>query len=233
MSVKDAEDAEEKGSTQAQRDFDQKRDRVQQLLKKYGLSERNNFHIQDAKITLLGCWDTVGALGIPNVIPFLSQWVNRKYEFHDTRLSSRIQNALHATAIDETRHAFDVTPMARKPGDKQLTYQVWFPGTHGCVGGGTYSERGLSDRGLVWMMDQIKELGLGLEFDRLNAESGIQPDHTVPFNRSPGIFSLLGSGYRNLGNDPKLDDSVKQRWHDCLDYRPPNLREAAERYDWK
>ncbi len=53
----------------------------------------------------------MGEVGVPNQIPFLSDWINEKYKFHDTVLSSIIQNALHAVAIDEIREVFNVTPM--------------------------------------------------------------------------------------------------------------------------
>ena len=102
-------------------------------------------------IALLGCWDTVGALGVPDQIPFLpiDNWLNSKYKFHDTTLSSIIQKALHAVAIDELRKVFDVTPMQKSPKfDTQILRQVWFPGKHGSVGGGTKEQRGLSDLAL-------------------------------------------------------------------------------------
>lgn len=63
-------------------------------------------------IKLLGCWDTVGALGLPDQIPIFSQLTNQKYKFHNTNLSSIIEHARHAVAIDETRQVFDVTPMS-------------------------------------------------------------------------------------------------------------------------
>jgi len=51
--------------------------------------------------------------GIPDQVPLLpiNELLNEKYKFHDTILSSIIQHALHAVAIDEKRKVFDVTPM--------------------------------------------------------------------------------------------------------------------------
>lgn len=57
------------------------------------------------RVTYLGVWDTVGALGIPATLSFLSP-SNKKYEFHDTRLSSFVSSARHAVAIDERRKDF-------------------------------------------------------------------------------------------------------------------------------
>ena len=68
-------------------------------------------------ITLIGCFDTVGALGIP-AIPLIQKFkpvLNRRYKFYDTKLNKYVQNALHAMAIDEVREIFDVTPMKKSP----------------------------------------------------------------------------------------------------------------------
>jgi uncharacterized protein (DUF2235 family) len=118
-------------------------------------------HLGRVPITLLGCWDTVGSLGIPDQVPLLpiNELLNEKYKFHDTILSSIIQHALHAVALDERRKVFDVTPMKKNPNNRdQKIHQVWFPGEHGCIGGGTRAYRGLSDAALLWMMDMIAQL---------------------------------------------------------------------------
>jgi len=218
-------------------DVQRKAERVRALLQQYGLVERNDSDSrQEAKITLLGCWDTVGELGVPNQIPFLSDWINEKYKFHDTVLSSIIQNALHAVAIDEIREVFNVTPMQQgspKP-ETQTLRQVWFPGAHGCIGGGSREESGLSDAALVWMMDQIHDLGLGLEFDQAAVEGGINPNPTAHFDNEPhGIYQLTGKYLRKIvgicENDcAQFHDSVKHRWHFNFQppfspYRPKNL----------
>ncbi len=179
-------------------------------------------------ITMLGCWDTVGALGVPNVIPLIpmNQLFNKKYQFHDTELSAIIQNACHAVAIDEIREPFNVTLMQRSQNPKavdQVLRQIWFPGDHGCVGGGTESYRGLSDATLQWMMDSIRELGLGLEFDP--ARLDLAPDPAIDFNNRPRFpFSLAKTIQRQVNNGfEALHTSVLKRWHQRSDYRPTNL----------
>lgn len=64
---------------------------------------------QKIPITLLVCWDTVGTMGIPDLLPFspLNQIINARYQFHDVRLSPLIQNALPEIALDKHRKAFD------------------------------------------------------------------------------------------------------------------------------
>jgi uncharacterized protein (DUF2235 family) len=66
---------------------------------------RQAHHSQPIPITVLGCWDTVGALGVPNILPGvpIDGWINEKYRFHNVELSRLIQHALHAVAIDERR----------------------------------------------------------------------------------------------------------------------------------
>src|SRR2546426_3188682 len=43
-------------------------------------------------------WDTVGELGLPGPA---FQFLNKGYEFHDVKLSSWVDNAFQALAIDE------------------------------------------------------------------------------------------------------------------------------------
>jgi uncharacterized protein (DUF2235 family) len=179
-------------------------------------------------ITLLGCFDTVGSLGIPGLPAFkpLHEQLNKRYRFHDTTLNKSIQNGLHAVAIDEIREVFDVTPMKKNPdAENQRVIQVWFPGEHGCVGGGTKEHSGLSDAALQWMMDATGKLGLGLEFDPSVIPTGINPNPECDFKNDPGIFKLAGIKYREV-SDAVIDDlheSVIKRWQSRKDYRPKNL----------
>ncbi|NET48603.1 MAG: DUF2235 domain-containing protein [Merismopedia sp. SIO2A8] len=182
---------------------------------------------RDVPITLLGCWDTVGSLGVPNVIPLLpmDRWINRRYRFHNVQLSPTVRYALHAVAVDEIRDAFNVTPMERVSGDSQPLKQIWFPGEHGCVGGGARITAGLSDRTLCWMIESIRDFNLGLTFDIRNVKQGVHPDHWIDFdNRPKGIFALSGRIRRQVSHDIRhFDRSVIDRWRDRQDYRPQNL----------
>jgi uncharacterized protein (DUF2235 family) len=201
---------------------------------------RSNHSQQETQIpiTLLGCWDTVGSMGVPNT--FLgSRWLNKKYRFHNTKLNPKIQHALHAVAIDECRSVFDVTHM-RPHEDSQNPHQVtevWFAGTHGCVGGGSAANCGLSDIALQWMMDKIQEIGLGLEFvDNPNevVEGGIKVDPSILFDTDiRGIYAFLQTKNRSLIDkedkktqldthffEHKIHTSVKERWR-LLTLKPP------------
>ncbi len=193
---------------------------------------------ENVPITVLGCWDTVGELGVPDQIPLLpiDDWINAKYKFHDTQLNRKIQNAFHAVAMDERSKAFDVTRMRVSDNAATKLSQVWFPGTHGCVGGGTEDLRGLSDGALQWMMERTKQVGL--DFDPTLVELGVEPDYSTLFSsKVDAIYKLAGVISRQI-LDPKdasakfdrafFDDSIdlstKQRWKLAnANYRPENL----------
>lgn len=191
-------------------------------------------------ITLLMCWDTVGSLGIPDLLPLLplDALVNNKYRFHDTTLSRIIENALHAVAIDERRKVFDVTPMTKSPkAPDQKLHQVWFAGNHGCIGGGSEAQRGLSDSPLQWTIETIRQLGLGLDLDPSTVLTGIQPDPNSDFSNaqlSPISRLALLTGTKLRDTSDRFEDiheSVKQRWRDRPDYRPKNLEKHRTQLD--
>lgn len=192
---------------------------------------------ENVPIEVLGCWDTVGSLGVPDLIPYIpiDNWFNKKYEFFDTKLNHRIKKAFHAVAIDETRKAFDVTRMTPHPNVPDQVKQIWFPGDHGCVGGGTESTRGLSDAALDWMMAQVSAIGLDL--DKSCVEDGIKPDYKTVFQDDQTIFNkILPRILRNVdGEFPDLDITVKKRWQDSsLKYRPENLEKFQDQLNaWK
>jgi uncharacterized protein (DUF2235 family) len=196
--------------------------------------------IRPAMVTVLGCWDTVGSLGIPNTVPLLSQQINKKYEFHDFQLSNIIERALHGVAIDEPRQAFDVTPMMQSRNnlrEGQVLQEVWFPGNHGAVGGGSPRSQPLADGALLWMIDTIRNtFNLGLEFDLSHVEYdptavnpaqhyGLRPDPTakIPEEPIPFLFQITGLKPRTIADDAELHQSVFDRWRALETYRPENM----------
>lgn len=113
-------------------------------------------------IHLIGVWDTVGSLGVPDDLLLLDQLLDNPgdYRFHDTDLGVAVRHARHAVAMDEQRASFAPTLWTggERPADGSFK-QLWFAGTHGDVGGG-YTEYGLSDGALKWMIDEATALGL-------------------------------------------------------------------------
>ena len=121
----------------------------------------------DFRISCIGVWDTVGALGIPVGGPL--GWLSRHwFGFHDVKLSSYVDRAFHAVAVDERRGPFVPTLWEQQPNAKdvgQHMEQVWFAGVHADVGGGySWKERGLANLTLRWMINRVTEC-CGLEFD--------------------------------------------------------------------
>ncbi|MEG4490574.1 phospholipase effector Tle1 domain-containing protein, partial [Microcoleus sp. D3_18_C4] len=153
--------------------------------------------------------------------------------FYDDRVNPTIEKAIHAVAIDEIRAVFDATLMEphSSRGKEQVT-QVWFPGGHGCIGGGCKEECGLSDGALLWMMEEVEKLGLDL--DKTLVEDGIEPRYDTPFDNQPKWpFSLGGVKLRKVKDGfSALHESVKRRWNDpsCPD-RSENLMEFQEQLD--
>lgn len=187
-------------------------------------------YLQDrVPIKMLGCWDTVGALGIPDIIPWLplSTIWNKKYEFFDAKLSPVIENAFHAVAIDEKRKVFPSTPMERNPRNRnQVVKEVLFIGEHGCVGGGTKEYQGLSDYSLQWMVNQAKKLELEFYSTENDSEElQIKVDYTTKFDNSvTGLYRLGGEELRPIRSSTvSIHRSLVERLKACPDYRPQNL----------
>ncbi|HYC02527.1 MAG TPA: DUF2235 domain-containing protein [Azospirillaceae bacterium] len=105
-----------------------------------------------APVTLLGVWDTVGALAFGK-------------EFNDFHRISppNVMNFAHALALDEVRKQFLPSfwnPMADGlPAGNTVVDEVWFSGVHSNVGGG-YANRDLAEITLNWMMGKARALGL-------------------------------------------------------------------------
>ena len=196
---------------------------------------KKNYSVANPKITLLGCWDTVGSLGIPDKVPFLpiDDVLRRRYQFHDTKLGSHVERAIHAVAIDEVRKEFQATLMEKHAKNSTTKLiQKWFPGDHGCVGGGTWEKRGLSNRCLPWLLDQAAETGIDLKPDWNLLHDKAISDHSILV---PNEMTFFYSKYnrpmpKELVNWDDIDVTARMRWVEHADYRPPVLRKrfAAE-----
>lgn len=130
-----------------------------------------------ARIRFIGVFDTVGSLGIPGGLarPFNQ----RRYEFHDTKLSGLVDHARHVVAIDEQRPHYVATlwdgvprPL---PGHETTCVQLWFAGAHANVGGGgtpsPETDNPLSAVTREWMVDEALAAGLALEADPIPTDA--------------------------------------------------------------
>lgn len=122
---------------------------------------RKRFTHEEVEIEAVAVWDTVKALGLR--LPVLWRWSHVKHAFHNHALGNSIRNGFHALAHDETRAAYAPVLWACPPGYSGHIEQVWFPGTHGDVGGqidGQEEVRPLANLSLVWMLDRLEKCGL-------------------------------------------------------------------------
>ncbi len=173
-------------------------------------------------IKFIGVWDTVGALGIP-----LSwfQWYNKKkYQFHDTTLSSTVEYAYHALAIDEKRKTFMPTlwqQSAKAKDSKQVLEQRWFAGVHSNVGGG-YPDEGLADISLQWMIDNAIKVGLG--FDIECVKENIKPNVNGELYESrTGFYKWIPAYLRKIEQGTLIDVTVNERIKVLATYKPGNI----------
>lgn len=122
-------------------------------------------------ITAVGVWDTVGALGLPH---YIREPGVDAFKYTSTKLNPKIKYGFHAISLDEQRD--DFIPCLWD--QRQDVVQVAFPGAHADVGGGypmTENQSGLSDIALGWMVDQLKNPNVGVQFEA-NIFPGFAPD---------------------------------------------------------
>ena len=116
-------------------------------------------YVPVAEIAAIAVWDTVGALGIPQLSADHGVRIDL-LRFVNTELDRVVKRGFHAIAADEQR--IDFSPTLWTP-DERIT-QCFFPGAHADVGGGypLGPESLLSDGALEWMMDNLR--GCGVSF---------------------------------------------------------------------
>lgn len=154
------------------------------------------------EIEAVAVWDTVKALGLR--WPVLWRWSQVEHAFHNHALGASVRNGFHALALDETREAYAPVLWACPPGWRGHMEQVWFPGTHGDVGGqlnGYEPARPLSNLSLVWMLEKLKGCGLALPEDALTR---FEVDATAPSTGKWRGWSklFLSRKARVVGRDP-------------------------------
>ena len=129
-------------------------------------------------VAFLGVFDTVGALGVPGLS-------RRRSRFHDLRLSTDVECARQALAIDDRRITFEPCLLDVPVSMAARVKQVWFPGGHSDVGGGARA-RALSDTALLWMVGEAIARGLSFDEDRLFAQLHHEDEFVCRFR--PGLL---------------------------------------------
>lgn len=194
----------------------------------------------ETRIRFIGVWDTVGALGVPLTGLRLLSFSSRRAQFHDTDLSTKVDAAFQALAIDEKRRPFRPAIWDKQPSDRpQEVAQVWFPGVHCDVGGGCATHE-LADLSLLWMTRQAERYRLAVDHALLmagpfagqeGAQEGVPtPDPLGPVHESrTGFYRLLKPWSRPIGRPvPPADtcesaSSAAVERHGTTAYAPRNL----------
>ena len=210
----------------------------------------------EPRIRFIGVWDTVGAYGIPFSGLPLVELLNRRWQFHDTDLSSTVDAAFQALAIDEQRRPFEPAiwkQSANVDGQqvKQQLEQVWFAGVHSDVGGG-YPDSALAEIALLWMVNRAHTCGLafdtdafapfppvGAETQRHDAETQrhtgryVDPNALGQLHESrKGFYRLLPRFVRRTGVTDHYEyvaSSAVERHQRLTTYAPPSLVEYLGR----
>ena len=195
------------------------------------------------RLAYVGVWDTVKALGLPNLGP-ITRMFNAQYKFHDAELSSSVRSARHAIAIDERRLTFPASPWTNivrlnrdyGNGDEKvpLYAQQWFPGNHGSVGGGG-PRVGLSSVALHWIVKGAENAGLEIDWDEFDRIANRFAPHIDDLDNKfgpTGLFALLLNTLKKDREGPKelqdLSVAAFDRMVNSGTYRPPTLNFVAD-----
>lgn len=156
----------------------------------------------DIPVEVLGVWDTVKT--------------TTDEDFNDNKLPKCVIAGYHAMAIDEKRKFFPVLKWNKNTRVKQ----TWFSGVHSDVGGG-YSECGLSDITLLWMIDHVYEHGLNFKASEVKK---CKPDYSDVLHDSyVGIWKAFGTKARTIAKTAAVHTSTKERILNVPSYTPSNL----------
>ena len=198
----------------------------------------------------MGVFDTVAAIGLPNLDDDAKPQSDVVFEDHT--ISPFIEEALHLLSVDEKRIAFQPTLMNRDQDQPGRVTEVWFAGAHSDIGGGFWHD-GLSDIALAFMIDEIGRRDLGvtvlgadeIDFDGLVALDGsyeinfadvdIKPNPEARLHAQDrwGPIAALTLGTRairvNIDDRPAperplIHNSLGQRIKRVAEYRPVALK---------
>ncbi|KAJ9099139.1 hypothetical protein QFC21_004018 [Naganishia friedmannii] len=152
------------------------------------VESKNGMHVvkdsgsYQVPVDVIGVWDTVGALGVPDVghlIKIDNSAFRQQYKFHDVELNPGVKHAFQALALDDRRAPFHPSiwkASATKNPSLDLQ-QTWFPGVHLNIGGGSDTassgesdpQEQLASITYAWMLDRIRP-HLAFDEEELHAQ---------------------------------------------------------------
>ncbi|SHI48105.1 Uncharacterized alpha/beta hydrolase domain [Palleronia salina] len=165
------------------------------------------------EVQMIGAWDTVKALGLR--LPVVWRWSSMAHRFHNHALGPTTRSGFHALALNETREAYRPVMWRLDGAWDGDCEQVWFPGTHGDVGGqldGVRAARPLANISLVWMLQKAEAQGLRLP-EGWRARFGTDPQApSIGLNRGWGrIFVARTPRVVGADRSERLHPSVLAR----------------------
>ncbi|MEY8880887.1 DUF2235 domain-containing protein [Donghicola sp. XS_ASV15] len=189
------------------------------------------------RITYVGIWDTVGALGVPSHLSIAGLFNRGQYGFHDLELSSSVHAARHAVALDERRATFPPTLWSNLDNLNQRNrapihnyQQLYFAGDHGSVGGGGDLTH-LSNIALRWVLEGARLRGLSFDQQHLEVierETDAMGPLINTSTPADGIFQKVLRRSQKDREGPsdtsEMHDAPLIRWLDDPDYRPGSLK---------
>jgi hypothetical protein len=196
-------------------------------------------------ITVLGCWDTVGAFGIGKNIAGIE--FQKMDLFKDLTVPDNVEQAYHMVAMDEMREEFQPTLMEPNPVAPGRIVEVWFSGDHANIGGGWATTK-LSDQTLDFLLKHTSsgyatdetmapgEEGWGMYLSAANAstKSLTEAERKDTFEVEPDALGQLrrwdSAMYnyteRKLPNHAVISESVFERMQKARPlYAPKSLFE--------
>ncbi|MCV0427127.1 MAG: DUF2235 domain-containing protein [Roseibium sp.] len=185
------------------------------------------------KVTYLGVWDTVMALGSRFRATGGTSVSEKSFHVRE-KPADCVLNARQALAIDEKRYDFR-PEIWQDSGSDQTLEQRWFAGAHGNVGG-SYGDDGMANIALHWIVDGAKALGLAVDERFLGkyrpyVQDEIGDTHTLTYRAIELLRFRRGEGLREIDGHSQaanlsIDPTVIKRM--CSD--PSKHKEMSERY---
>jgi uncharacterized protein (DUF2235 family) len=183
---------------------------------------KQQYAMVDAPITMVGVWDTVGALGFPAVFGGIDPL---RYGFLDTKLHPDVKHAYHAVSIDERRREFPATLWSDPTAPGQMIEQVYFTGVHCDVGGG-YPETGLSDITLSWMMGKANALGVEFDPAVYQQYANLDAKHSLDQKHESWSLEWAFPNPRSIAINACISNSAHIRLQHDAAYKPGNLKQS-------
>ena len=190
----------------------------------------------------------IGLFG--GLLPLFGSSEHKEYSFINTEIPPLVSYAFQALALDESRKPFSPTlwEMPSQPIDPKLyplesLKQCWFPGVHTNIGGGgTYTDTGIADLTLAWMLEQLSPL---LSFEpgfvlsqqtanvaalgKANAAAAAPWGLGTIYNNTRGVINMItGIMKRTPGayfrTDPDTGAQTNTRLRDTREFIHPSVR---------